>query len=336
MDNTFSSYKIDDRSLIAFIKREIHNQALEAGFTSHRTGEIDIVISELTSNLIKYAEHGELLYRISNKDDIAALELYCIDDGAGIDNVNKIMADGFSSSNTLGHGLGSIKRLSNIFTIYSIKNWGTVQYLKMIAPQPTEAANRKNLDYAAIMINCPGEKVCGDGYYIKHTQSGFQIFVGDGLGHGNNAYEAVQLAVKAFKITRETDPVEIIREIHSSVKKTRGLVATIATVDYKTAKWNICGVGNISTRIFNGLESKTYTPYNGIIGHNIPRTLNNTTVPYMKHQMIVMHSDGLKTRWNLNELPSLLKYDPSLIAGVLYKGNMRGNDDTTIFVGKIN
>src|SRR6187402_992042 len=101
MDNTFSSYKIDDRSLVAFIKREIHNLALASGFGTHRAGEIDIIISELTSNLIKYAGSGELLYRVSNEIGKKAIEIYCLDDGAGIDNVNKIMADGYSSANTL-------------------------------------------------------------------------------------------------------------------------------------------------------------------------------------------------------------------------------------------
>ena len=112
-------------------------------------------------------------------------------------------------------------------------------------------------------------------------------------------------------------------------------VATIASVDYKSETWNICGIGNINTRIYMGLENKTYTPYNGIIGHNIPRTLNSTTVPYLKHQIIIMHSDGLKTRWNLNDLISIIKQGPGLIASSLYKDNMRGTDDATILVGKI-
>jgi len=336
MDNTFSTYKIDDRSLIAFIKREIHNLALESGFSAHRAAETDIIISELTSNLIKYATHGELLYRVSNQEE-KALEIYCIDSGIGIDNVNKIMADGYSSSNTLGQGLGAINRLSNVFNIYSIKNWGTVQYVKILENNnPPVFVIPKNLSFAAIKVNCPGERVCGDGYYVKQIPGGFQIFVGDGLGHGPNAHEAVELAIKTFKASRETDPVALLRDIHNEVKKSRGLVVTIATVDYASGMWNICGIGNISTRIYYGLENKTYTPYNGIVGHNIPRTLKSTSIPYQKHQMIVMHSDGLKTRWSLNDLPSILKYEPSVIAAALYKGNVRGNDDTTVFIGKIN
>ncbi|GAA3784521.1 ATP-binding protein [Flavobacterium ginsengiterrae] len=336
MDNTFSTYKIDDRSLIAFIKREIHNLALQLGFTPHRAGETDIIVAELTSNLIKYANGGELLYRAHLDGDYNAIEIYCLDKGVGFDNVAKIMNDGYSSTNTLGHGLGSIKRLSNEFQIYSIKNWGCVQYVRITEkPDVISPVVQKGLNFSTIAVNYPGEKVCGDGYYIKQTSKGFQIFVGDGLGHGESAHEAVQLAIKAFKQTIESDPVAVLRDIHTKVKKSRGLVATIASVDYKTEVWNICGIGNINTRIYNGLENKTYTPYNGIIGHNIPRTLNNTIVPYKKHQIIIMHSDGLRTRWNLNELTSIVKQSPGIIASSLYKENIRGTDDATILVGKI-
>ncbi|AOC96684.1 Serine/threonine-protein kinase RsbT [Flavobacterium anhuiense] len=337
MDNTFSTYKIDDRSLIAFIKREIHNLALQLGFTPHRAAETDIIVAELTSNLMKFANGGELLYRANIDGEYKEIEIYCLDKGVGFDNVVKIMNDGYSSSNTLGHGLGSIKRLSNDFQIYSMKNWGCVQYVKICEKPDLEIPSAKSgLNHATIAVNYPGEKLCGDGYYIKQTSKGFQIFVGDGLGHGESANEAVEAAIKAFRQTIETEPAAILRDIHIKVKKTRGLVATIASVDYKSEVWNICGIGNINTRIYNGLDNKTYTPYNGIIGHNVPRTLNNTIVPYRRHQIIIMHSDGLRTRWSLNDLTSIFKQSPNIIASALYKENIRGNDDATILVGKIN
>lgn len=336
MDNTFSSYKIDDRSLVAFIKREIHNLALQSGFTVHRAAETDIIVAELTSNLLKYANGGEFLYRSREIKGFKEIEIYCIDKGKGIDNVVKIMTDGYSTSNTLGHGLGAIKRLSNDFQIYSRRDWGTIQYIRISEKaDPTIQPIPAGFNCDAISINYPGEIVCGDGYYVKHTSKGFQIFVGDGLGHGENAHEAVQVAIKAFMKSNAEDSAMMLRDIHDAVKKTRGLVATIASVDYKTQTWNICGIGNINTRIYRGLENKTYTPYNGIIGMNIPRTMKSTIVPYLKHQIIIMHSDGLRTRWNLNEMASIIKQKPGVIAASLFKDNIRGTDDATILVGKI-
>ena len=133
MDKDFTSYVIEDRSFVAFIKREIHSKIAQENFSSLRAGEIDIIVSELTSNLIKHAGSGELLYRISNREDITEFEIVCIDNGKGIENVPLMMKDNISTTNTLGHGLGAIQRLSDLFQIFSLRQWGTIAYSKVLS-----------------------------------------------------------------------------------------------------------------------------------------------------------------------------------------------------------
>src|SRR6202012_4726554 len=105
------------------------------------------------------------------------------------------------------------------------------------------------------------------------------------------------------------EPSEILRYIHADVKKTRGLVATVVTLDTKEKDIKICGVGNIATRIYNGIVLKNNMSYNGIVGLNIPTTLNNTMTPMEKYQTIVLCSDGITTRWDIMKYPAILKYD---------------------------
>jgi anti-sigma regulatory factor (Ser/Thr protein kinase) len=337
MVNTFATYKIGDRSMVPFIKREIHNLVLQHGFSAHRAAEVDIVVSELTSNLIKYAAEGEMLYRVQQDGIGHALEIYCMDRGAGIRNVARYMNDGVSTGGSLGQGLGAIKRLSSDFQIYSMPSWGTVQYVRMeLQADANWAQDRFDLDYDVIATPHPNEAACGDGFGVKKTETGFQVLVADGLGHGEHAQEAAQRATQAFYDCKDSDPVAILRVMHEATKKSRGLVATVATADFTHASWSVCGVGNISTRIYTGLQAKTYTPYNGILGHNVPRTMNSTVAPLEKHQVLVMHSDGLRTRWNLNELLSIMKHSPGIIASSIYKESLRGTDDALILVGKIN
>lgn len=337
MDNTvFLSYKIEDRSYLSYIKREIHNLVLAGGFSSQKIGEVDIIVAELTSNLIKFANEGELLYRTGNDDKGSFFEIYCLDNGKGIRNLAKMMQDGMSSSNTLGQGFGAIERLSYNSMVYTVPDWGTVVYSRVYRDQVNAIPVKAPFDFGAVQVCCPGEKVCGDGYAVKKFADGYQFFMGDGLGHGTHANEAVNEAIKAFNDCREKSPVEVIRYIHLNVKKTRGLVATIAYLDYKTQKWYICGVGNISTSLYTGLACKNYTPYNGIMGHNIPRTLNDSVQDLSKYQTLIMHSDGLRTRWNLKDMPGLLKHDAGMISAVLYKDNARNNDDMSVFTAKIN
>lgn len=335
-DTVFFNYKIEDRSYVSFVKREIHNMVVGEGFSTTKIGEIDIIVAEVTSNLVKFAQEGELIYRICYDENGSFFELYCLDNGKGIRNLSRMIQDGVSSSNTLGQGLGAIDRLSDNSKIYTLPDWGTVVYSRVYKNEVSARNAKKDFTLGAVQVCYPGEKVCGDGYSIKKIGSGYQFFMGDGLGHGNNAHEAAQEAITAFKECREKSPAEALRYIHQCVKKTRGLVCTIAYLDYESQKWYLCGIGNISTVLYTGVTSKNYTPYNGILGHNIPRTLNDSVIHLEKYQTLIMHSDGLRTRWNLTDLPGLLKYDPNIISAVLYKDNARHNDDMSVFTVKIN
>jgi len=335
-DTVLFSYKIDDRSYVSFIKREIHNLVTSSGFSSVKIGEIDIIVSELTSNLIKFAEKGELLYRMSNDEKGLFFEIYCLDNGKGIQNLSRMMQDGISSSATLGQGLGAIERLSDNSSVFTLPDWGTIVYSKVYLKKNEVFTKSNPISLGAVKVCYPGEAVCGDGFYIKKMETGVQFLMGDGLGHGINAHEAVQEAISAFKECRHSSPVDVLRYIHENVKKTRGLVATVIYLDFGSQKWLMCGVGNISTLLYTGLSAKNYTPYNGIVGLNIPRTLNNSILDYEKYQTLIMHSDGLKTRWNLADLQGILKHEPNIIAAALYKDNARYNDDMTVFAAKIN
>lgn len=340
MDNSpYLTYKIEDRSYVSFIKREIHNSLGTAGFSPGRIGEIDIVVSELTSNLIKHAGTGELLYRISNEPDgNKAFEVFCLDNGQGINDISRMMRDGASTTNTLGEGLGAIQRLSDLFQIFSIPGSGTVAISKILM-NPTKIFQGKpapSLQVKAVQVCYPGEQVCGDGYSVQKTDDETRIFLGDGLGHGPHAHEAVQEGIKAFIECDYSSPAEILRFMHQKVKKTRGLVGTVAILNHGEKQWQICGVGNISTRLYQGLQSKNYMSHNGIVGLNIPNTMNNYTVEADQFQTIVMCSDGIKTRWDLGRYSGILKHDPSIIASVLFKDHARRNDDMTVLVGKVN
>lgn len=337
MDNHFTSYKIADRSYVAFVKREIHNKILQSHFSKVKMGQIDIVVSEMTSNLIKHPGQGELLYRLNDSKEGSVFEIISIDNGPGMNDVQRMMKDGVSTTNTLGQGLGAIKRLSSDFQIYSIPKWGTVSY-SVTSSKETEGQKKAKdnyIDVKAICIPKPPEIVCGDGYRVKANGPITQLFFGDGLGHGPNASQAIYQAGEFFLSCEESNPVEIIRQMHERVRKTRGLVCAVAILNMTTRKWQFCGVGNIATRLYTGIENKHYMSYNGIVGLNIPNTMKAHEVEAENNQQVIMCSDGLRTRWEITKYPAIMKHDSALLAAAIYKDNNRGNDDSSILIGKI-
>jgi hypothetical protein len=275
------------------------------------------------------------VYNVGEND--SRFEILCIDKGPGMTDVPRMMKDGISTTNTLGQGLGAIERLSNVSQVYSIPGWGTIVYA-LATTEPAKYVARSaglEIDIRALCISKPREVVSGDGHRIRRMGAQVRIFFGDGLGHGEHAKEAVDTAGAAFLACEEDDPTAIIRLIHEQVRRTRGLVATVAIGDLKKGEWSICGIGNILTRLFSGVTYRNYMSYNGTVGLNVPNSLKASIYKMEKNQHLVMCSDGIRTRWDLNRYPSIFKYDNTLMAAALYSDFTRGNDDASILIAKV-
>jgi anti-sigma regulatory factor (Ser/Thr protein kinase) len=333
--NLHVRYKANDRSYFAILKKEIHALALKNNFSAVKIGEIDIVVSEMASNLSKHAKGGEILAKFFQQENGEGIEIICADDGPGMD-VDKMIKDGISTKNTLGHGLGAMKRLSDEFQVYSRKETGTVVLCRLyksplpVCQKPPEAEIR------SVLIPKPGLDICGDGFYYDITPEFIRLFLGDGLGHGIEAHKAVTAAGEAFSGSEASAPNEIIRSMDLAVRKTRGLVGTVAVLNRATRIWSLCGVGNINTRIAGSSGNKSYMPYNGIIGLNVPRSLSVQQIPHETGQHIIMCSDGIKSRWDLARYPGILRYDLTIAANTIIKDFSRNTDDMSVVICRIN
>lgn len=335
VDATHRSFDASDRSYHSIIKKETHSLALNAGFSEKRIAELDIVVAELTSNLYKYADKGELLLGCLTHEEHNYIELISVDSGPGMNDLTKMMSDGFSSSNTIGHGLGSIKRLADHFDIFSSKGWGTIIVCRIYDSLiPVKKKVKKGFQLNALVVSKPGETTSGDGYYIKTTDKHIKWLLADGLGHGPEANFATNEAVKSFKNCPYDSPVEILRYIHPEVRKTRGLVATVVVLDIEQQTLRIAGIGNISTKLFSVDGVKSPLAYNGIVGHNIPNTMNDLHLDIKDFHQMVLCSDGMRSRWEISKIPGLTRCDLSIQAAAIYKDFSRRTDDMSVLVAK--
>lgn len=326
-------FNVADRSYFSLLKKEIHAIALSAGFTGNKVGEIDIIVAEIVTNLVKHAAGGKLLVKLVTQEGIPGIELVSIDNGPGMADLNRMLVDGMSTKNSLGQGLGAIKRMSDTFQVFTQKGWGTVMLVRIF--REDLPYRKKPNEIRSLVVPKPGEQHCGDGFFCSVTAQHIRLFLGDGLGHGEAASQAVAKAIETFSTCEEQTASGIIRQIHEDVRKTRGLVGTAAIYSFNDKTWHICGVGNIMTRSIAGIDTRNFMPYNGIIGHNIPRTMQDTAV-LNTGQTLVMCSDGIKTKWDHNKYPTLFKYDLSILAAVLFKDFARFTDDMSVAVIKIN
>ncbi|GAB3253253.1 serine/threonine protein kinase [Larkinella harenae] len=336
MDNSpHTRFQVTDRSYLALTKKGISQLAGQVGFRPQRLGEIDLIVAEIASNLVKHGGGGSILVRHFATSDNAGLEIISIDSGPGIADPARMMQDGISTTGTLGSGLGAIKRLADHFQLYSLKGWGTILLARILKNPVPSTSSPGNFESRSLLVPKPGEIVCGDGCHVKRTSDYTKLFLGDGLGHGPEANWAVQEAIKAFRLCPFHSPVDIIRHIHQAIKKTRGIVGSVVVFDTKSQQWTWCGVGNITTRVVGPVAAKNVLSYNGIIGLNLPNTMNNHVLPFERGQLLIMCSDGLQSRWDHAKYPQIHRYDLTILAAALYKDYARQTDDTSLFIGRI-
>ena len=334
VDATHISFTADDRSYFSLIKKEIHQRSADAGMSTLKLNQIDLIVAEMTSNLFKYSDDGELLLGVFSNGGSPYIELISIDNGPGMINPARMMVDGVSTSNTLGHGLGSMKRLSDIFELYSQIGWGTIA-LSRVYNTDQKMAIKKPLLMSPIVVFKPGETTSGDGFTFKKTEKYIKLMLADGLGHGPEANHAINEAAAAFKVFPDYSPSETIRFIHQAIKKTRGAVINITGYDFARKVWSTVGVGNIAARMSGPVNFKNHMSYNGIVGHNIPNTLNDQEYIAEEFNQVMLCSDGIKTRIDMARYPLMYKYDLTILAAAIYKDHARRTDDMSVIIAKI-
>lgn len=332
---THISFTASDRSYYAILKKEIHYRAIEAGFSAARTAELDIVVAEITSNLHKYAVDGEILMGLVGEGEDQYIELISIDSGPGMNDAGRMITDGYSTTNSMGHGLGSIKRLSDKFEIYSLKGWGTIVLSRIFKNPPSRLSLAPKMDIRGIVVAKPGEQLSGDGFYYELDNNTARIFIADGLGHGADANHAVAEGIKAFRACLFDSPVDILRYLHQAVRKTRGMVGAVILFDFDKKAWKLAGIGNLSAKLVSVAGSKNHISYNGIIGHNIPNTMNDQQLSAGDYQMAIFCSDGIKSRWDTSRYTGINKYDLTILAAALYKDFARRTDDMSVIICKL-
>ena len=99
--------------------------ATTIGFDDIDRTRIEIVILELTRNILAHADRGELLLESVQDGGRRGIAVEARDSGPGIPDIALAMRDGYSTANTLGAGLPGVKRLMDTFEIVSEVGIGT-------------------------------------------------------------------------------------------------------------------------------------------------------------------------------------------------------------------
>jgi anti-sigma regulatory factor (Ser/Thr protein kinase) len=219
---------IEDASQVAEARRLVGDYARRRGIPDARRAQVAIVVTELATNLLKHGGGGDILADTFDDRDGVGLEVLALDRGSGMDDVERCIADGYSTAGSPGNGLGAIMRLSDEVRIYSRPGRGTAIMARFLVHPPGPAPATQ---VGAAVTPYPGETVCGDRWALGYAQAGRTILVADGSGHGIEAARAAEAATRIFH-DRIDDPCERLVELmHQALKPTRGAAIAVARID---------------------------------------------------------------------------------------------------------
>ena len=104
-----------------------------------------------------------------------------------------------------------------------------------------------------------------------------------------------------------------------------GLVAAVViagTVDYG-------GIGNISGALVEKGVTRRMITEHGTAGHVAGR-VRALRYEFVSPPLVLLHSDGIKTSWDLARYPGLSEAHPALVAAVLMRDFRRDRDDASV------
>jgi anti-sigma regulatory factor (Ser/Thr protein kinase) len=326
------SQTVTDISHVAEARRCAVEAANAAGFDATHAGRVAIVATELATNIVRHGGGGEMLMGAFEDPSGSGIELIALDKGRGIADLQASSRDGFSTAGSSGHGLGAIRRQSELMEVASWPNQGTA-ILARLEPQRRDANNPPSMPpWGSVCVPMPTESVCGDACDALDTDSGRTLIVADGLGHGPDAAIAAVEAMRLFRRHQSRPLPDILEYLHAGLRATRGAAVAVARFDHGAGKLAYGGIGNISGAVVDGPDVRRMVSLNGTAGHNA-RKIQIFDYPY-RQGLVIMASDGLASGLSIARYPGVAIMHPTLIAALLYRDFTRGRDDATVLVAR--
>ncbi|MGW6927551.1 SpoIIE family protein phosphatase [Streptomyces sp. NPDC054950] len=314
--------------------RDVHvaaeSASAHAGLSPHRTAVAALVATELATNLLKHAGGGRIVINLVERVPAGAnavrssVQLLSLDHGPGITDIAVALGDGYTTAAaaSLGAGLGTCLRISNDFDLHSAPGRGTVAAAR-IGHEPASRHVPKHRPTGpragGVNVSLARAEYSGDAWSWARSGSQVTLMLCDGLGHGTKAAEASSAAVEELHRAAHLPPAELLRRLHTRLRATRGAAVAVAQLDTDAGQLAFAGVGNIGARLHTADGWQPFLSHPGIVGAHFPATVPVQRALWGPRGLLVLHSDGLPSRWTPPDDALLLARDPAVVAAAVLR-----------------
>jgi negative regulator of sigma-B (phosphoserine phosphatase) len=167
-----------------------------------------------------------------------------------------------------------------------------------------------------------GEQRSGDLAVFAGYAGGALVAVLDGLGHGDAAADASDIAAGVIHRNRNAPPADLLQRCHEALYKTRGVVMTLAWFDLERHELSWAGVGNVEARHDSALV------LGGVVGYNLP-TIRPATMDLLPGDAVAFATDGIAADYSASLAPGV---PAQRLAERIYERHGKGTDDALAVV----
>ena len=337
---------------------QVHGAAAVASAASAAAGlgrddlaACELLATELAANLVRHAAGGRLLVNVFRPGTV---QIVAVDSGPGI--AGAATTDGRTTdgrtANSPSGGLEACRWAAARFDLYSREGQGTVVLARV---GPTALAPSGPIQAGGVISPRPAEPAVGDGFGLAWEGDRMTVGVVDGLGHGVEAAEARRSALELLEQQPALDSAGLLGEIGAGLRVTRGAAAAIARIDGWSRRLTYAGVGDVSARLFRpggdqAPPSRPGAPGAGqdragqdragqdlgggqeLGGGARARPHRLVSADWVPPAMLVLHTDGVTSRWSLADYPGAGHHHPAVLAALIWRDARRGDDDAAVVV----
>jgi anti-sigma regulatory factor (Ser/Thr protein kinase) len=304
-----------------------------AGLSPADQAACALIATELATNLARHARDGRVVATATGPGPAAWVQLAAVDRGPGIPDAEAAMADGYSTANSLGGGLGTCRRAAGVFDLYAAPGTGTVIVARIGPGAPSSHGGAR---VGGILSARPGEQESGDAWGVVRSAGALTVVIMDGLGHGPEAAKAAASGLHAVAGQAGADhpgagdPVTLLGQLNRELAGGRGAVAAVARLSQDQIAFG--GVGNIGARL--GLNGRTHGLVSsmGTLGLGQRLRPQATVTPWRAHSLFTAHSDGIRSSWDLSRYPGITRHDPAVMAALIWRDAATRGDDAAVVV----
>jgi negative regulator of sigma-B (phosphoserine phosphatase) len=202
--------------------------------------------------------------------------------------------------------------------------------------------NTPLIEWGVASRKFPGANDSGDQYVVEPFQprgpskpDGVLVGVVDGLGHGPKAAIAAKEAVAVLQEHAHEPLVWLFERSHKRLRKTRGVVMSLASFNARGRIMTWMGVGNVEGLYLRGSAPARAKPdrlllRGGIVGYRLP-SLRPAVIPVTQGDTLIFATDGLRSGF---VDAATTRGSPQQIADHIFDQFYRGTDDAMILVAR--